>query len=360
MATRSKRGSVRESGPRRIRKSRRNLGVTILEVAHTAGVSTATVSRVLSDPSMVIEATRLRVERVIAKLNYSPNAAAKSLRTLESRKLLVIVPDIANPFFSVILQGIEEAAVREGYSVLIGDTQESAERDSHYARMLPRREVDGLIVLSRMVPSSIREWMASLRTIAPVVTGFFNGAEAGASTATIDNAAAAMEAAEYLYGLGHRRIGVVAGPAELPHVQERLRGVRLAAKQHGASAGLAVVHGRFAIEAGISGAAALLAQRKKPSAILGFSDGLATGVMEFARRNGLRVPAELSVMGFDDQPMSVYLMPPLSTVALPMHDVGRETVRLLLGILRGNIKRPETVLLPYRLVSRGSTAAFVG
>src|ERR1700758_5456406 len=143
---------------------------TIHDVAARAEVSTATVSRVLSNPEKVTEPTRRRVLKAVDQLGYSPNAAAKSLRTLTTRKLLVTVPDIANPFFSLIIQGIEEAALREGYSVMLGDTHHDAQREERYGEMLLRREVDGLIFLGHSMSKSVGAMMKKSQ-MAPIVNG---------------------------------------------------------------------------------------------------------------------------------------------------------------------------------------------
>src|SRR5689334_12444686 len=137
---------------------------TIYEVARRAGVSTATVSRVLSRPAVVATQTRRRVLEAIDRLGYTPNAAAKNLRTLRSGKLLVTVPDISNPFFSLILRGIEDAAQREGYAVLLGDTQHDEAREDGYASMLRRKEADGLIFLGHRLP---KEAATLIRAMAP-------------------------------------------------------------------------------------------------------------------------------------------------------------------------------------------------
>ncbi len=355
MPKRSERRGSTDGRTRRIRKSRKSAAPTIIDVARTARVSTATVSRVLSHPEKVVDATREHVLRVIAELGYSPNASAKSLRTLQTRKILVIIPDIANPFFSIVLQGIEEAAIREGYSVLVGDTQNAMDSDTHYATMLPRREVDGLIVLSQKVPTVIKSWTKSFPDSAPVVTGFISGVDFGVSSASIDNVAAGAEALEHLHGLGHRRIGVIAGPAELPQVQERLNGIRAAAKRLGVIKNLCVEHGKFVIDTGTTCGSILLAKRPRPTAILCFSDDIAIAVFALARHLGLQLPEDLSVHGFDDLPTAAYLTPPLRTIALPMREVGRETVRLLVGRLEGKILKPRAIILPFRLVVRGST-----
>src|SRR5262245_34471722 len=146
----------------------------ISEVARHAGVSTATVSRVLSQPSVVAPATRRRVLQAVERLGYEPNATAKNLRTLRTGKLLVTVPDLSNPFFSLILQGIEDAALREGYSVLVGDTQHDEAREERYALMLKRKEADGLIFLGHRLP---KEAATLIRQAAPQCAPIVNGCE---------------------------------------------------------------------------------------------------------------------------------------------------------------------------------------
>src|SRR5207248_9016608 len=143
-------------------------------VAKRAGVSTATVSRVLSRPEVVAPSTRRKVVRAVQFLGYVPNAAAKNLRTLRSGKLLVTVPDISNRFFSLILQGIEDTALREGYSVLVGDTQPDLKREERYAQMLKRKEADGLIFLGHRLP---KEVAALVRTMSPRCAPVVNGCE---------------------------------------------------------------------------------------------------------------------------------------------------------------------------------------
>ena len=218
----------------------------IYEVAKRAGVSTATVSRVLSQPSVVSPDTRRKVMQAVEFLDYEPNSAAKNLRTLRTGKLLVTVPDISNPFFSLILQGIEEAAQREGYAVLLGDTQHDEEREDRYALMLKRKEADGLIVLGHRLP---KEAAALVRAMAPRCAPVVNGCEfcptLGIPSVHIDNAKAAAEAMDHLYGLGHRRIGIITGPLVSPLSRDRLRGATARAKQQRAERDFVVMTRRF-------------------------------------------------------------------------------------------------------------------
>jgi LacI family repressor for deo operon, udp, cdd, tsx, nupC, and nupG len=329
---------------------------TIHDVAARAEVSTATVSRVLSNPEKVSEATRRRVLKAVDQLGYSPNAAAKSLRTLTTRKLLVTVPDIANPFFSLIIQGIEEAALREGYSVMLGDTHHDAQREERYGEMLLRREVDGLIFLGHSMSKSVGAMMKK-NQMAPIVNGCEYSPNLGVPSAHVDNEAAAYEAMSHLYGLGHRQIGVLTGPLASPLSRDRLRGVQACAKENGASKQVMVVNGDFSIESGIAGAARLFAQQTPPTAVFCFNDEMAIGVLDYASRVGRSVPESLSVIGFDDIRFARYMRPALTTISQPMLDIGRETVRLLLGVLQGTVTTPVSITLPHKLEIRSSTGA---
>jgi LacI family transcriptional regulator, repressor for deo operon, udp, cdd, tsx, nupC, and nupG len=266
------------------------------------------------------------------------------------------VPDIANPFFSLIIQGIEEAAQREDYAVLLGDTRHDPQREERYALMLQRKEADGLIFLGHRLPKTLDAWTRDRSSTAPIVNGCEFGPNLRVPSAHIDNAVAASQAMDHLYGLGHRQIGIVTGPLVSPLSRDRLRGVTSSASAQGTKSQLSVVHGDFSIDSGIAGAAQLLAQAKPPTAIFCFSDEMAIGVMDHARQRGMSVPEQLSVVGFDDIRFSRYLSPALTTIGQPMQDIGRETVRLLLQILRDNNSRPASITLPHKLLIRASTA----
>ncbi|MEO8483899.1 MAG: LacI family DNA-binding transcriptional regulator [Acidobacteriota bacterium] len=329
----------------------------IYEVAKRAGVSTATVSRVMSGQKNVVSpATRRRVLRAVEQLGYTPNSAAKNLRTLKTRKLLVTVPDIANPFFALILQGIEDAAQREGYAVLLGDTQHDPEREDRYAQMLRRKEADGLIFLGHRLPPEAEQFAAACAPkCPPIVNGCEFSPQLGVPSVHIDNTKAAHEAMDYLYSLGHRRIGVISGPLVSPLSRDRLRGVMAAAKASGFQDRLVTVNGDFSIGSGVTGAERLLQAKVPPTAIFCFNDEMAMGVIETARRRGVKIPDQLSVVGFDDIRFSRHTDPPLTTVAQPMREIGEGCVRLLLEILQGQVVDPVSITLPHELTIRGTT-----
>lgn len=329
----------------------------IFEVAKRAGVSTATVSRVLSNATTVAPATRKRVLAAVERLGYVPNAAAKNLRYMRTRKLLVTVPDISRPLFSLILQGIEESANREGYSVLLGDTQYDKGREERYAAMLQEKQADGLIFLGRKLSKGVETLVRGQRgKVAPVVNALGFKPMLGIPSVQIDNAGAGAEAMDHLYRMGHRRIGLVTGPAQSFVSAERLRGALSRAKKERADRDMIVAHGDFSVDSGVVGGERLLADAKPPTAIFCLNDEMAMGVLHTARRRNLRVPDDLSIIGVDDIRYSRYTNPPLTTVAQPMREMGEHAVRVLLAILNGGERPAELVRLPHTLVVRSSTA----
>ena len=331
----------------------------IYDVARRAGVSTATVSRVFSQPDVVAPATRSKVLAASTHLRFTPNVAAQLFRAQRTSKIVVTVPDISNPFFSLILQGIEDAAQREGYSVLVGDTQHAAKREERYALMVTRKEADGLIFLGHRLPREAATLIDAMSPrCAPVVNGCEFSPRLRVPSVHIDNARAAYGAMDHLYGLGHRRIGIVTGPLVSPLSRDRLNGATACAKKRKATRDFVIMNGDFSIESGAAAAERLLGRRVLPTAIFCFSDEMAMGALEVARRLGIDVPRQLSVVGFDDIRFARHTVPPLTTVAQPMRQIGEGTVRLLLQILSESdgSEWPESVTLPHTLVVRESTA----
>lgn len=329
---------------------------TIQDVARDAGVSTATVSRVFSAPELVLETTRNKVMEAVNRLGYEPNFAAKSLRTLRTEKILVTVPDISNPFFSQVIRGVEEAALAAGYSVLLGDTRHEETREEQYAAMFRRKEADGLIFLGHRLPDVLADMVATKGPRTPIVNGCEFRPGLAVSSAHIDNDRAAAEVVDYLYGLGHTRIGVVTGPLASPISSDRLAGVLSAAQRHGRASALRIAIGDFSIESGVRQTGDLLDEPGRPTAIFCFSDEMAMGALEAIRQRGLTCPDDVSLVGFDDIRFAQYLHPKLTTVSQPKEQIGHEVVRLLLDILSGRATALQNVTLPHRLVVRSSTA----
>lgn len=327
---------------------------TIIEVAAMAGVSTATVSRVLSRPEQVSEETRRRVLAVVRDSGYVPNVAARSLRTLRAAKILLTVPDISNAFFASVIRGAEEAARDAGYSVVVGDTRHDPEVEDQYADMLSRREVDGLIFLGHRLPASLGPLLSHKGVAAPIVNGCEYSPDLGVPSVHIDNAAAGADAIQHLIGLGHRTIGVITGPELSPISRDRLAGAIAAADRAGLRDKLHIRIGDYSAGSAVDQTRDLLI--RGVTAIFCFSDEMAMGALSAIGDAGLYCPKDISVIGFDDLPLARYFQPPLTTIAQPKGLIGRRTVELLVDIMRGVDGASRQVTLKHDLIVRGSTA----
>ncbi|WHU03190.1 LacI family DNA-binding transcriptional regulator [Sphingomonas sp. NIBR02145] len=326
---------------------------TIIQVAAMAGVSTATVSRVLSHPDRVAELTRLRVLEVVESLGYKPNVAARTLRTLRAAKILVTVPDISNPFFASVIRGAEEAARDAGYAVVVGDTRHDPSIEDQYAAMLSSREVDGLIFLGHRLPDNLRPLMSKQGARAPVVNGCEYSPDIGVPSVHIDNAAAGCDALEHLIALGHRDIGVITGPHVSPISRDRLAGAMQAAKRHGLADRLWVRVGDYSAQSAADHVPDLIAQGV--TGLFCFSDEMAMGAISAIRQAGRICPDDISVVGFDDLPLARFFQPGLTTIAQPKGDIGQQAVELLVDILRGDDSPVSQITLPHELIIRSST-----
>ena len=330
---------------------------TTEDVAQAAGVSTATVSRVLSGYRHVTSKTRERVMEAVSRLGYEPNANAKSLRTTRTRKIIVTVPNIANIFFSNIILGVEAAAAAAGYTVLLGDVSLSGESEANYASMLRRKEADGLIFLGHSLPQVACDLIALEGLNAPIVNGCEFNETLGVSSVHIDNGSAARQVMDYLYGLGHKHIGVVTGAMESPISRDRLVGCQSSARANGALDDLIVMRGDFTVEAGEAQTYLLLDLDPLPTAIFCFSDDMAIGALHAIRQRGLSCPKDVSIVGFDDIRTARYAFPPLTTVRQPMAEIGRQAVGLLIEILEGRAASLRSITLAHELIPRESTGA---
>jgi len=328
----------------------------IKEVAHAANVSVATVSRTLAMPDVVAPETRQRVHEAIRRMGYTPNAQARNLRTARTNVIVALVPDISNPFFAEIIRGIEQVAHQNRYSVLLGDTQYSLDREQVYANLIDSRQADGLISLMPHIPT-IEARAPSGRI--PIVNACEYVKDRSITSVYIDNVAAANEATRYLLSLGHRAVAFITGPMSSPISIDRDKGYELALSGGGFQRNRKLtVEGDFSVESGIRAVDSLLSRGERFSAVLCSNDEMALGAIRAIRARGKSVPEDISVVGFDDIRFARYFDPPLTTVAQPMSDLGREAMSMLIEILTGENVPPRKRILPTQLIVRGSTARF--
>jgi len=334
------------------------MATTISDVARRAGVSTATVSRVLSGIGQARPDTRARVLAAARDLGYRPSGVARSLKLRRTRTIGLIVTDITNPFFPQLVRAVEDAAREREFAVLLCNAAEDPEREAGYLEVLAGRRVDGIVVASAGLGARQAAWIA--RAPLPVV---LVNAAAGASVPTLlsDNVGGARLAVDHLIALGHRSIGHVAGPAGNAAAPDRLAGARLALEAAGLGADrLAVAEGDGHVAGGARATAELLAADPGLTAVFAYNDLSAIGALRALRAAGLRVPADVSVVGFDDVDLAAYADPPLTTVAQDIASLGRRAAERLFELVDGDA-RPASAgagptVLPVRLVLRGSTA----
>ena len=317
-------------------------------------MSVASVSRVVNEKGLVREQTRFRIRRAIEKLRYAPHGAARSLITRKTHTLGVLLPDLFGEFFSELIRGIDVTARQRGYHLLVFGSHEDRVETRELLRAI-RGRVDGLIALSPGLDAQAFE--ENLPAGFPVL--LLNGVirRSGYDSILLDNYGGASAMVRHLIRLGHRRIAFVTGPAGNHDASERLRGYRDAlGRQAGASA--LEIPGDFREEAGYRAAPRILRARPRPTAVFAANDAMAIGLLCAFRERRLRVPEEMALTGFDDIPIARFITPPLTTVRIPIADLGSRATGRLLNALEGTHgRRRREEILPTTLVVRSSCGA---
>ncbi|MEH0986053.1 LacI family DNA-binding transcriptional regulator [Micromonospora sp. CPCC 205556] len=324
------------------------------DVARLAGTSPSVVSYVLNDgPRGVAPATRERVLAAIAELGYRPNAVARSLRMSRTMTFGLVIPDNSNPFFAELARCIEEVGFEYGYTMLLGNAMDDDEREAAYVRALLDRQVDGLI----LVPAhGARTWIAELsQTPVPRLVLDRQIAIPHATQVLVDNEAGAYEATAHLLSHGHRRIGCLAGPADLYPTVDRVAGWRRALSEARLDPDASpLVHVPFGRAHGYRAGRQLLGGAQPPDALFVASDEQAVGVLRAAAELGVRVPADLALCSFDGIEASAYTVPALTTMRQPFEELGRAAVEWLVSRVETPATPATRIVLAARLVARGS------
>jgi len=331
---------------------------SIKDVARIAGVSIATVSRAVNEPDRVRPETRRRVEDAIRQTGYAPNALARSFRRGRTQVLMVVLPSVGDPFFTEVMQGIREVATRNGYSLLINETQFNTLTADEIGAMVVSRQADGIILLASLSPFGTQVLSADSERALPMVIGCETIAPelSDIPAIHIDNVAAAREATAYLQGLGHRRIAFMYGEHQTLLTMDREAGYRQAMEAGGLRVEPGwVVEGRLALDGAIAATNALMALPEAPTAIFCANDEMAIGCLHALRAAGLAVPRDVSVVGFDDTRYARVAAPPLTTVRQPARRIGERVTERLLQAIGGDREADRGVeILPHELVIRES------
>ena len=337
-----------------IRAEARRRPARLADVAELAGVSTATVSRALAAPDSVNAGTRAQVLHAVRALGYTPNVAARNLRVQRTRMALVIVANIGNAFFSDVLRGIDAELARGGHGLVIGNLDDNSGRERGFVDMAFSGAVDGILLLSlRSLPADGQRSIASAGL--PMVALCEELAEAEFPQVTVGNRAASIAVVRHLAGLGHRRIGHIAGPHHTYTARERALGFREGVAATGlAQADCPELPGDYHFASGHAAGQRYLALPQRPTAIYAANDEMAVGFVKCVHEAGLRVPRDVSVVGFDGVAFGDFAIPTLTTVLQPRLRLGEVAASLLLRQLAGEVIGPVPQLAA-PLVVRDST-----
>lgn len=326
--------------------------VTLGMVAERSGVSPSTVSRILNGTAVVSEAKRESIERAIAELGFVPNPVARGLAGGRTLSVGVVTQAIDSPFYGIALRGIEDELDKAGYSALFVSGHWNADEEARCIQTLRSRRVDGIIVLTgRLSDTALRN---CAKSVPVVVTGRALKAP-GLVSLYFDNVAGARMATEHLIQLGHRRIAFITGDPAHPDAVEREQGYRAALQAAGIAfqPGL-VAPGQFHEESGRLAMEHLLQARQRFTGVFAANDQMAFGAALALHQRGLRVPDDMSLVGFDDLAASVYALPPLSTVHQPGYELGRLAATAMLQLLAG--EKPKIDVPAPRFIARESSA----
>jgi LacI family transcriptional regulator len=331
-----------------------NPKVTIIDVAAEAGVSFGTVSRVINNDVHVKQETRERVLKAVQRLGFVANRQARSLAGGKSNSIGVLVPDLGTGYIGEIIRGIDAELSLKGLDLILYTTHRTASKEANYVANLAKGMVDGLLLV---LPRSPADYIGTLTHFNfPFVLIDHQGTGRDCPAVGATNWQGAYNATEYLIKLGHKRIGFITGSMDLSCSEDRLDGYRSALRTHHIpDAPELIYEGTFFQPDGYAGACALLDIDDPPTAIFASNDVMALGAMDAVRSHGLRVPEDVSVLGFDDIPQAALVRPTLTTVRQPLEQMGRVATQMLLDMLKNPEKEINRVELPTELMARGST-----
>lgn len=327
---------------------------SIKDVASRAGVSVATVSRVLNHNARVKAHLRERILSTIDQLGYQPSGIARNMRSQSVRVIGLVISDIQNPFFTALVRAVEDVAYEHQYTVLLCNSDEDLQKEQLYIDVLSRERVAGAIV----VPSGKDCCAALLHARVPLVMADRTIPELCADAAVLDNVAGAFAATQHLIELGHRRIGLVSAPANVSVGRERQAGYEKAHRKNKIALDKQLIRlGNFKANGGYQATRELLELAARPTAIFAVNNLMTMGALQAIREKKLRIPKDISVIGFDDVPWLALLTPPLTAVRQPTYEIGAQAARLLFARMQNSDKPVEKCVLKPELIVRESTAA---
>jgi LacI family transcriptional regulator, repressor for deo operon, udp, cdd, tsx, nupC, and nupG len=325
----------------------------IQQVAKQAGVSVATVSRVLNGQNTVSAKTKMKVEEAIKKLNYEPSLLGRNLRTSESRLFLILIPTISNPFYLEIIKGIEQVAISQNYNILLCETDSNPEKENIYFDLVRKKMADGII---SMDPAVNVETLKKLAENYAIIQCSEYEEGTGIPYVTIDNEEASYRAVKHLIQIGHKKIALINSDEKYLFARQRKMGYKRALEDSGITFKneYIIPTQQLGFENGQQAMKKILNLQDRPTAVFAVSDLLAIGALKEINAAGLHVPHDIAVVGFDKIDFSNMTNPTLTTIAQPMKRMGTLAAKMLIEKIKG--EEVESVVLDHELVIRESTS----
>lgn len=327
---------------------------TIYDIAKAANVSIATVSKVMNRNGRISDKTRKRVLAIMDEMNYQPSVVASALTKKRTYTIGLMIPDLANPFFAELARSVEDRAQELGFNVVICNTDNQVDKEEKYIGLLKQKGVDGIVMATGAHHYAlVKKLFQQKQTIAVIARDM---PALAVDAVLVDDYLGGRLAAGHLLGLGHRRIAVIAEGQDVMSSWERVRGCRHAMEEAGLTLEDHQVRvSAFLVQDGKATAGALLDEADPPTAIFACNDVLAIGAIQAARERGMRVPQDLSVVGFDNTILATIIDPPLTTIAQPISEIGRQVMDLISKEIGGESADKRRIVLMPELIVRGST-----
>jgi DNA-binding LacI/PurR family transcriptional regulator len=329
--------------------------ITIYDIAKQAGVSIATVSKVINQGGRISEKTRIKVTKIMDELKYQPSVVASALTGKQTYTLGLLLPDLANPFFAEIARSVEDRAQEMGFNVVICSTDNNLDKEERYISLLRQKSVDGIIIATGARNDALLKDL--IRHNLPVALIARDMPALAVDSVLVDDFLGGYLAASYLIKNGHKHIAVIAEDTGVMSSKERIRGYRHALEEAGIPFNPDLVRiSDFSVISGKKSAGELLDGHDAFTAVFACNDLLAIGTIQAARERKLSIPDDLSVVGFDNTILATIIDPPLTTIAQPIQDMGAQVVDLIIHHIKGTQTRNQRMVLPPELVIRSSVS----
>jgi DNA-binding LacI/PurR family transcriptional regulator len=330
---------------------------TIYDVAEKAGVSISTVSRVINNTGRISEKTKKKVQEIMETLRYQPSVVASALTGKRTSTIGLVIPDVANPFFSEIARRVEDRGRELGFNLLMCNTDNNPDTEEMYLSLLKQKSVDGIIIGTTTKNSSVLKDL--LQENFPLALIAQDIPELTINVVSVDDFLGGYQATSHLVSLGHKKIAMILGNLSRTSDKYRLQAYRQVLEDNELEYDeKLVIHTDYSIEDGKRAALEILELPQRPTAIFACFDSLAVGVYQAAKELGLNIPNDLSVVGFDNTILATIVDPPLTTIAQPMDEMGRQVMDLIVREIEGEKNMKQRVTLPPELIIRNSTKEF--